>query len=84
MKLSKVSRGSSGEPPSASCTAEIGAAPIRTSAPFSLVGASRIGAVFWAGTVFAVTGRTMADRTVISTREMPGCSACQHDMTFSV
>ncbi len=31
-----------------------------------------------------MTGRTAAERTVISTREMAGCSACQQDMTFSV
>ena len=84
MKLSKVSRGSSGEPPSASCTAEIGAAAMRNSTPLYLLSrSSRRTTGVSAGFAFATMVRSTAERTVSSMRMTEGISACQQPMSFS-
>jgi hypothetical protein len=74
---SKVRRGSSGEPPSASCTAEIGAAARGISMPVLI---SRLS--FAAGAIsgafgFGGSGLSTAERTVSSIRVTVDASSCQ-------
>ena len=83
-KVSNVRRGSSGEPPSASCTAEIGADRLRSSLPLPLCSRTSRGAAgASAGLLFGGKVLMTAERTVSSMRRMLGCSACQQASTFS-
>src|SRR5947208_6985221 len=83
MKLSNVRRGSSGEPPSASCEARIGAAALRTSSLRYLT--SDVSARAAGGTAFCFgcSVRNTAERTVSSIRRISGRSAWQQAKTRS-
>ena len=77
MKLSNVSRGSSGEPPSASCTVMNGT-PRRASSPLTAT-PSRVSRADVSGSgALGLTagGRMVAERTLNSRRVTSGSSAC--------
>ena len=86
MKLSNVRRGSSGEPPSASCTDMKGTPPLaRASAPLrSASCGSRAGTAVSAARGLMATGRIVAERTLNSRRVIDESSACQLLSTFSL
>ena len=76
MKVSNASRGSSGEPPRASCTV-INGTLVRDSAPFKCPSCvSREGG---GSAIFGLTaiGRIAAERTLSSRRVIAGSSDCQ-------
>ena len=83
-KLSKVRRGSSGEPPSASWFDETGAPMPRGSAASILMSrhsrAAATGSGAFAGVALV---RITAERTAMSIRRNEGSSACQHVSTRS-
>ena len=76
-KVSKLSRGSSGEPPSASCTAEIGAAARGISMPVLISRLSLAGGAISGAFAFGGSGLSTAERTVSSIRVIVGNSSCQ-------
>ena len=84
MKVSNASRGSSGEPPSASCT-DMNGTLARISDPFMpLSRASRDGSGASGNRGLTAIGRIAAERTLNSRRVTAGSSACQLLSTFSL
>ena len=83
MKVSNDSRGSSGEPPSASCT-DMNGTLARVSTPFMGLVDSRGGDATSGNRGLTASGRIVAERTLNSRRVMVGSSACQLLSTFSL
>src|SRR5262249_19611538 len=82
-KLSKVSRGSSGEPPCASWLDATWDAKPRGSAPSALAWLSRAGTTGSDALAAAQFWRITAERTTMSIRRNAALPACQYSRTFS-